>query len=393
VQGDPPTLERWIARRFGDAGPKRFGSGWMAGTVGVFLGVLACLGVLAFHFPDLLSSPELRGRYSVPTLRLALVTGIALAFLLGAVSMLLRSRKTLGAIGVSLAIIAVLGGGGSIPISGDFDRSYTIGLDWFVLNVLLLALVFVPLERWLPHRTEQTTFRFGWTTDGTHFLVSHLALQTLTFLSLLPSTTILGLWRPESLRFAIAAQPVWLQFVEIVIVTDFVQYWVHRAFHRIPILWRFHAIHHSSRAMDWLAGSRLHVVDVVITRGLVILPVFVLGFSQSAVYAYLVFVGFHAVLIHANFGVSFGRLDHWIATPRMHHWHHAITPVDRNFAVHLPVLDRIFGTLHLAEGAWPDAYGIAGHPVPEGWGAQMIAPFRPGRAASTVISQAGARET
>lgn len=365
----------------------------MAGTVGVFLGVLACLGVLAFHFPDLLSSPELRGRYSVPTLRLALVTGIALAFLLGAVSMLLRSRKTLGAIGVSLAIIAVLGGGGSIPISGDFDRSYTIGLDWFVLNVLLLALAFVPLERWLPHRTEQTTFRFGWTTDGTHFLVSHLALQTLTFLSLLPSTTILGLWRPESLRFAIAAQPVWLQFVEIVVVTDFVQYWVHRAFHRIPILWRFHAIHHSSRAMDWLAGSRLHVVDVVITRGLVILPVFVLGFSQSAVYAYLVFVGFHAVLIHANFGVSFGRLDHWIATPRMHHWHHAITPVDRNFAVHLPVLDRIFGTLHLAEGAWPDAYGIAGHPVPEGWGAQMIAPFRPGRAASTVILQAGARET
>ena len=128
--------------------------------------------------------------------------------------------------------------------------------------------------------------------------------------------------------------------------------------------------------MDWLAGSRLHVLDVVVTRGLVIAPVFLLGFAQTAVYAYLIFVGFHAVFIHANVGFHFGRLDHWIATPRVHHWHHALTPTDRNFAVHLPVLDRIFGTLHLPERVWPDAYGIAGHPVPEGWLAQLVAPFR-----------------
>ncbi len=65
---------------------------------------------------------------------------------------------------------------------------------------------------------------------------------------------------------------------------DLVQYGVHRAFHRVPALWRFHAIHHSIREMDWLAGSRLHFVDVVVTRALVVLPAFTLGFSEPALY-------------------------------------------------------------------------------------------------------------
>ena len=58
-----------------------------------------------------------------------------------------------------------------------------------------------------------------------------------------------------------------LQFVEIMFLTDLVQYGVHRFFHRIPRLWKFHAIHHSSQTMDWLASSRMHVVEVVFLRG------------------------------------------------------------------------------------------------------------------------------
>jgi lathosterol oxidase len=118
------------------------------------------------------------------------------------------------------------------------------------------------------------------------------------------------------------------------------------------------------------------VVDVLATRSLVLVPVFLLGFSQSALYAYLVFVSFHAVFIHANVRFRFGALDHLVATPRVHHWHHAVAPVDRNFAVHLPVLDRLFGTQHLPpDQAFPPAYGIEGHPVPEGWGRQLVHPF------------------
>lgn len=375
-----PAIERWFYRTLGDREGTAFGSGWISGTSSVFLGGLALLGVLAFWFPGVFTTAEFRARYPIPLLRTLLEGVIALAFVLGALSMLLRRRKVLGLIGIALSLVALLAGGGDVPIQSEFDQPFTLGLDWFALNLLLLALVFVPLERAFARLPDQSTFRFGWTTDGAHFMVSHLAVQALTFMTLLPATALAGLWQPAGLQDAIRGQPLWLQFVEILVVSDLTQYWIHRAFHTVPVLWRFHAIHHSSREMDWLAGSRLHVVDVLSTRGLVLVPVFLLGFEQAALYAYLVFVSFHAVFIHANVRFRFAWLDHVIATPRAHHWHHAVAPIDKNFAVHLPVLDRLFGTQHLprdgARELWPAAYGIEGHPVPEGWGRQLLHPFR-----------------
>jgi len=120
----------------------------------------------------------------------------------------------------------------------------------------------------------------------------------------------------------------------------------------------------------------LHLVDVIATRGLVMIPVFMLGFAQTALYAYLVFVSFHAMFIHANVRFRFGWLDWAIATPRGHHWHHAVEPVDVNFAVHLPLLDWLFGTQYLPGDKWPGAYGVSGHALPEGWGSQFVYPFR-----------------
>src|SRR5262249_20777393 len=162
---------------------------------------------------------------------------------------------------------------------------------------------------------------------------------------------------------------------EIILVADVTQYWVHRAFHRVPWLWRLHAIHHSSESMDWLAGSRLHLVDIVVTRGLSFVPLYVLGFAPTAVYAYLVFVSFLAVFTRANVRFDLGPLGCLVATPRFHHWHHAAHPVDKNFAVHLPWIDRLFGTAYLPDGRWPDAYGIDGRPVPEGYWRQLVWPF------------------
>jgi lathosterol oxidase len=128
--------------------------------------------------------------------------------------------------------------------------------------------------------------------------------------------------------------------------------------------------------MDWLAGSRLHLVDIVVTRGLSFVPLYVLGFAPTAVYAYLVFVSFVAVFIHANVRFDLGPLDWLVATPRFHHWHHAAHPVDKNFAVHLPWIDQLFGTAYLPDRQWPDVYGIDGQPVPEGYWHQLVWPFR-----------------
>jgi sterol desaturase/sphingolipid hydroxylase (fatty acid hydroxylase superfamily) len=378
IPSDRPPLERWLARRLGDDAPKHLGTGWISGTLSVFLGACGLGGVLILHFPDWLSTAELRGVYPLDLVR-ALIGGvIGLAFLLGCINLLVRRKKALGAIGIALSGMAAIAGGGSVAIETAFDRPYYLGLDWFILNLLLLALVFVPLERLFPRLPEQGTFRFGWTTDGVHFLVSHLALQMLTFVTLLPATWIAALVIAPGLHSVVASQPLWLQVLEIMIIADLTQYWIHRAFHRIPWLWSFHAVHHSSRALDWLAGSRLHVVDVIVTRALVLVPLFLLGFAQQALMLWLVVVAFHAIFNHVHLGLSLRWIEPVLVTPRFHHWHHAVTPVDRNFAVHFPWLDRLFGTYHLPGEAWPPALGVDGHPVPEGYLSQMAYPFRRG---------------
>jgi sterol desaturase/sphingolipid hydroxylase (fatty acid hydroxylase superfamily) len=375
-QSDRPPLDRWFDRVFNDTESAHFGTGWISGTGSVFLGGLAVLGVVVFWFPGALTTQAFRSQYPVNLLRSLLEVLIGLAFLFGAISMMLRKRKVLGLTGIALAFVALLAGGGEVPIESDFTQPYTIGLDWFLLNVLLTALVFVPVERAFPRLRDQKTFRFAWTTDGMYLLLSHLAIQALMFTTLLPATTLARFWQPEGMQSFIRDQPLWLQFLVVVLVVDFFQYWIHRAFHRVPWLWHIHAVHHSSRVMDWLAGSRLHFIDAITTRGLVMIPVFLLGFGPAALYAYIVFVSFHSVFIHANLRFRFGWLDRVIATPRGHHWHHAVAPVDVNFAVHLPFLDRVFGTQHLPGDRWPSEYGIAGHPVPEGWGVQLGYPFR-----------------
>jgi sterol desaturase/sphingolipid hydroxylase (fatty acid hydroxylase superfamily) len=240
----------------------------------------------------------------------------------------------------------------------------------------LLAVIFVPLERAFPQRPESTTFRPGWVTDGTYLMINHLAVQALTFVTLLPATSLAGVWQPAWLQARVTTQPAWLQLLEIIVLADLVQYWIHRAYHAVPALWRVHAVHHSSETLDWLAGPRLHLVETVSMRSLVLVPIFLLGFGRPALYAYLAFVSFHAEFIHSNIRWRFGWLDHVVTTPRGHHWHHAVAPVDKNFAIHVPWLDRLFGTQHLPKEAWPSAYGIAGRPVPDGWLRQLLFPFR-----------------
>ncbi len=180
------------------------------------------------------------------------------------------------------------------------------------------------------------------------------------------------------MRAAIGGQPFILQVVEIMVFTDLVQYWVHRAFHRVPALWRFHAVHHSAKSMDWIAGARMHFLEIIVLRGLTAVPMFTLGFAPAAIQTYLLIVYFYSAFIHANIGWNLQWLGRFLATPRFHHWHHGIEreAIDVNFAIHFPMFDRLFGTFHLPEGKWPQGYGIGGHPVPLGYWKQFLYPFR-----------------
>jgi lathosterol oxidase len=172
--------------------------------------------------------------------------------------------------------------------------------------------------------------------------------------------------------------PMVAQVPLLVITADLFQYWIHRAFHQVAFLWRFHAVHHSSPAMDWLAAFRLHIGEALVVRAVVLTPLVLLGVSNVALTIYLVFVSFHALFIHSNFAPSLRWLEPVLVTPRLHHFHHGADrdSIDKNFAVHVPWWDRLFGTFYAPPGQWPPVYGVHDLQAPEGFLAHLAWPFR-----------------
>jgi sterol desaturase/sphingolipid hydroxylase (fatty acid hydroxylase superfamily) len=158
-----------------------------------------------------------------------------------------------------------------------------------------------------------------------------------------------------------------------VVVSDFVGYWRHRLQH-VAGLWRFHAVHHSSRWLDWLSTSRFHPVDEGGTIVAHIVPLWVLGFPHDVIAATVLLRGVHGVLVHANVDLPMGPLAAWIVGPRFHRWHHSETHAGVNFATHFVVWDRMFGTAHLAAEP-PTATGLPGHPIPDDFAAQVARPL------------------
>ena len=357
---------------------RRFGSGWLSGVTGLLLG-LGSLGlVLVLRFPGAFGTTELQAFRESPAFRAVIFGVMLVAYLCALLSLVLRERKLLGGCALSITLVAsLLGGSRSTAMAADLTP-LSFGLDFFVLRMIFTGLLFIPLESWFPRRADQPLFRYEWREDLFYFLVSSMLVQIITWLSFGPARFLFDLtssW--AAFRAWVASWPFLVQLGLIMLLTDLVQYWLHRAFHRIPWLWRFHAVHHSAQAMDWMAGARMHFLEILVLRGTTVLPMILLGFFQDAVNSYVFIVYLWATFAHANIGWRFGWLDKILVTPRFHHWHHGVEKeaIDVNFAIHFPWLDRLFGTHHLPQDRWPEGYGIAAERAPEGWLQQLVWPL------------------
>ncbi|HWE47158.1 MAG TPA: sterol desaturase family protein [Caulobacteraceae bacterium] len=312
---------------------------WTA-SIACGLGLMSLLGVLAFHFPTLLTSQQFRVTYTEGFARSLLLAGLVAAFSLGTFAVLTDRDRKVALTGVLSAGLAVLLGGATTPLGRIGQTPFSLGLDWFLISLAISALVFIPLERMMAVK-PLSPLRPEWRTDMGYFFMSHMLLQFI-FITVTASTaTVAAFAAFPPLRAFLQGLPVWVQFLLCVFFADLFQAVLHRAYHKLGFLWRFHAVHHSSRHMDWLAGSRVHLLEIILTRCSVLLPLVVLGFSPNAVNAYVVLVGVQAVLAHANMRLDFGWLEYVICSPRYHHWHHARDDayVDANYAIHLPVID------------------------------------------------------
>ena len=244
-------------------------------------------------------------------------------------------------------------------------------------HFLVVAAVFLPLERLFALRKEQKILRANWRLDLVYTFLNGALITVGITLIIVVAGNIFGSVVPARLRAAVAMQPLLIQLIEAVISADLVFYCAHRLFHSVPFLWKFHAVHHSIEEMDWLASARIHPVDQIVTKGASILPLLALGFSDPVIAAFAFIFSWQSYLLHSNVRIKFGLLKWVVASPESHHWHHANEreAYNKNYAAQLSIIDKLFHTLYLPEGKTPEKYGID-EPVPRGYLSQLILPFR-----------------
>ncbi|MCC7701386.1 sterol desaturase family protein [Janthinobacterium sp. GW460P] len=247
------------------------------------------------------------------------------------------------------------------------------------LWLVLLAVIFVPLERFFGERHAGRSRTELFSDLGFYFISSLLPAALLA--APLALLAVAGQrWLPDAIPATLSALPLWAKLGLGLLIGEVGTYWGHRLSHEIPWLWRYHAVHHSTEQLYFLAHTRTHPVDMVVTRLFGLTPLYLLGLAGpgvagSAAPALLLLIGtVWGFFIHANLRWRFGPLEWLVATPAFHHWHHSkFEHINRNYASTLPLLDRLFGTYHLPR-AWPAACGIEA-PMPKTLAGQLTAPF------------------
>ena len=116
--------------------------------------------------------------------------------------------------------------------------------------------------------------------------------------------------------------------------------------HRVPWLWRLHAIHHSAERLYWMNGDRRHPLSALLLAGPGLVAAVLLGASAAVISAWLTLLTVHLAFQHANLDYSLGPLRRWIGGAELHRWHHRRDYVDAqvNFGEFWLVWDWAFGT-------------------------------------------------
>jgi sterol desaturase/sphingolipid hydroxylase (fatty acid hydroxylase superfamily) len=241
---------------------------------------------------------------------------------------------------------------------------FAVDVGRLAVWLILLVAIFVPLERLLALHPEKIWRKQVGVDLGWYFINSLLPAAIIAIPLALLAHALRNL-DPLGIYSTIAAWPFWLKMFLALFVNDIGAYWGHRASHAFPMLWKFHAVHHSAEHMDWLVNTRAHPFDMVFTRLSGLAPVYLLGLASAksthfdSVAAIVTIAGtLWSFFIHANVRLRLGPLEWLISTPAFHHWHHTNDENhNRNFAAIFPVIDLVFGTSWLPK-YWPPVYGI-----------------------------------
>jgi sterol desaturase/sphingolipid hydroxylase (fatty acid hydroxylase superfamily) len=143
--------------------------------------------------------------------------------------------------------------------------------------------------------------------------------------------------------------PGWLEIILAVVGLDLLIYWQHRVFHAWSFLWCLHQVHHADVDVDVSTGIRFHTIEMLLSQGIKLAGIGLLGASPYAVLAFEIILNLGAMWSHTNVSLPpiVDRIVRWfVVTPDMHRVHHSVDREEsnRNFGFHLPWWDWLFHT-------------------------------------------------
>lgn len=221
--------------------------------------------------------------------------------------------------------------------------------------LIALSLIVWSLEIMFPWRKNQPIVRKDFFLDGFYmffnfFLFSLIGYNAFSNVVVAAFNDFLGLFGVTNLvAINLAQTPVWLQFLVMFIVRDFVQWNVHVLLHKNKWMWEFHKVHHSVEEMGFAAHLRYHWMETLIYRTFEYIPLAMLGFGIQDFFLLHLFTLTIGHLNHANFYLPLGPLKYIFNSPQMHLWHHVEElpegyPNGINYGISLSIWDYIFGT-------------------------------------------------
>jgi sterol desaturase/sphingolipid hydroxylase (fatty acid hydroxylase superfamily) len=213
-----------------------------------------------------------------------------------------------------------------------------------VISYLVILERVIPYDRdWHPSRGE-----WGW--YSVYFLLTVAGSVVAQMLV----TALVGTVSPANPEL-----PLWADIPMALAVGSLASYLVHRLSHANRWLWRLHGVHHVPDKVNVGNNGVNHIVDIVVSQGVVQLSLALLGFSQQAVFVVSLFVITQGYFIHANIEVHIGALNYALVSPEQHRLHHSTEASEvGHYGSDLAVWDKMFGSYTWHAGREPAEVGL-----------------------------------
>jgi len=252
----------------------------------------------------------------------------------------------------------------------DYLKNEILNPSWhnYFYWLIGLSMLVWSLELIFPWRERPTAFRKDFWLDAFYmffnfFLFSLIVYNSLSNVFVELFKDALGLFGIQnSVAITLSEWPIWVQFLLMLVIADFIQWNIHRLLHRSSFLWEFHKVHHSVLEMGFAAHLRFHWMETIIYKSIQYIPLAMIGFGLSDFFLLHIFTIAVGHLNHANINLTYGPLKYILNNPVMHTWHHAKKlpkgTYGVNYGLTLSIWDYLFGTAYIPNSGRDEPLGF-----------------------------------